>query len=51
MAQKIKNFWKSDFEVDGKNSSLEYNKTHIFGYRDFFDIAVKWRQISVIFCY
>jgi hypothetical protein len=32
--------------MDGANSSYLYGKPHDLYYRDFFDIAVKWRQLS-----
>ncbi|KAM9971524.1 hypothetical protein ACTFIW_011503 [Dictyostelium discoideum] len=51
MAQTLKKLWLSGnkksnvFQMDGKSSSVS-TKKHTFGWRDLYDIGVKWRQIS-----
>lgn len=49
MAQAIVKYWKDPkgFIMDGRCSSRR-RTPHIFYYRDFFDIAVKWRQLSEV---
>lgn len=45
-AQRLKAFWKGErTTVDGPGSSLN-QKPHPFGWRDVFDVMVRWRQIS-----
>eukprot|EP00960_Hanusia_phi_P038138 753295-Hanusia_phi.AAC.5 len=60
MAQQAKAWWQSgstaetvangsrryDLYFDVKGSSKDCGKKHAFGWRDFMDISVKWRQIS-----
>ncbi|EGC40514.1 hypothetical protein DICPUDRAFT_146678 [Dictyostelium purpureum] len=59
IAQTLKKLWISGsknniaFQVDGKSSSFcqdvggqRADKKHTFGWRDLYDIGVKWRQIS-----
>jgi tetratricopeptide (TPR) repeat protein len=50
MAQAIRDDWYAPngatVEVSGLSSSKPYNVKHTFGWRDFYDIGVKWRQFS-----
>eukprot|EP00943_MAST-04B_sp_MAST-4B-sp1_P007832 g7832.t1 len=49
MAQTIRREWSQAEPtiVTGKySSSDQFNKKHAFGWREFFDIGVKWRQFS-----
>jgi len=43
MAQTIQKYWKKPFKVNGKSASLK-TTPHEFGWRDWMDIAVRWRQ-------
>ena len=46
-AQTLKKLWKLDgkLELDGKSSS-GITTSHLFGWRDLYDILIKWRQYS-----
>lgn len=51
MAQTVRRHWDavrsgSKFCVNPKGCSKNWTAEHPFSYRDFMDIAVKWRQIS-----
>jgi kynureninase len=52
MAQTVVKYWKDPkgFVMDGRCSS-RIRTPHTFYYRDFFDIAVKWRQLSEVMIY
>lgn len=39
---------KNDGEVSGAESSGSGGKAHTFGWRDIFDIAIRWRQFSEV---
>eukprot|EP00002_Diphylleia_rotans_P011528 TRINITY_DN2276_c0_g1_i5.p1 TRINITY_DN2276_c0_g1~~TRINITY_DN2276_c0_g1_i5.p1 ORF type:complete len:721 (+),score=162.18 TRINITY_DN2276_c0_g1_i5:58-2220(+) len=47
MAQHARKIFEyaGDYQASGKTSSYD-NKPHPFGYRDFLDVGIKWRQFS-----
>jgi hypothetical protein len=46
-AQTLKSVWAAGLAVDGKVSSGK-REPHQFGWRDMFDICVRWRQLSEV---
>jgi len=46
IAQRLRDFWFKGVKEEPGSHSSSTNKNHTFGWRDVYDIVIKWRQIS-----